>query len=96
MSKELLDIVANAETDKAIISKLEIIVTQLLETDPEKLIHGLYRIDVDEKKFTAALQNQTKVAVKDIAQLIYERAMEKLESKKRFSGSRNLSSEEKW
>jgi GGDEF domain-containing protein len=96
MSEELSDILTRVETGDNILSKLEMIVAQLLEEDPEKLIHALYRIDVDEKKFTVALQNHIGDAAKDLAQLLYNRVLEKLENKTKFSGSENSSSEEKW
>ena len=70
MSEELSDILAAAEMGDNILSRLEMIVVQLLEKDPEKLIHALYRVDVDEKKIKVVLQNHSGDAAKDIAQLL--------------------------
>lgn len=96
MSDELSEILVTAKIDDTILSKLEMTVANLLEKDPEKLIHALYRVDVDEEKFTVALQKPEGNAAKEIAQLFYERALKKLESRKEFSGFDNNSSEEKW
>lgn len=97
MSEDLSEILVAVETgDDIILSKLETVVAQLLEKDPEKLIHALYRIDVDEKKFTAAIQGKTIDSAKAIALLLYERAIEKAVNKKNFKSDENISFEEKW
>lgn len=96
MNDELSEILATAEMDDTILLRLEMTVAKLLEKNPEKLIHALYRVDVDEEKFTVALQKSEGNAAKEIAQLFYERALQKLESRKKFSGYDNNSSEEKW
>lgn len=97
MSDDLTELLAAAETgNDEMLIKLEAIVIELLEKNPEKLLHALYRIDVDEKKFTAALKSSTGNPAHDIAVLLYERALEKAANKKNFPGSENIASEEKW
>ncbi len=98
MSEYLTKIIAaeNFCNNKDMLLRLEAAITHLLEKDPKKLIHILYRIDVDETKFTAALQSGISSSAKDVALLIYERLLQKAASKKNFAGSGNISSEEKW
>ena len=98
MSEYLTEILAaeKLSTNRDMLLKLERAIAHLLEKDPEKLIHILYRIDVDETKFTVALQNSIGNSAKDIALLIYERLLQKAALRKDYDGSGNPSSEEKW
>ncbi len=97
MSEKLSKILSAVKTgDNNMLLNLETIVAQLLENDPEKLMHALYRIDVDEKKFTAAMQGTTGNPAKDIALLLYQRVLEKAANKKNFIAEKNISPEEKW
>ena len=65
--------------------------------DFSKLIHVLYRIDVSEKKINQLLQeNILKDASDILADLIIERQMQKIESKRNTPPYKNGSSEEAW
>ena len=62
----------------------------------DKLIEILYRIDIDEKKLKTHLMDQSADAAVIIADLIIKRQQEKMETKRFFSGDKDISEEEKW
>lgn len=58
----------------------------LMLNDMEKLLGILYRIDVNEKKVkTAFAQTEPKLIAPAIADLVIQRELEKVESRKKFS-----------
>ena len=65
-------------------------IEELAEKDMEKLLWILYRIDVSEKKLNQVLA-QTAPAdfSKVIADLIIERQIKKIETRKQFGGAEN-------
>lgn len=72
-------------------------VNHLINTDFEKLVSLLYRIDVSEPKMRALLQHkQGEDSAEHIADLIIERQLQKIESRKKFSKKKDISDEEKW
>ncbi len=78
--------------------KLSIYINQLIQTDFQKLVSGLYRIDVSEKKLKILLkENGDSEAGKIIAELIIERQLEKIKSRQQFSRrDKNSNDEDKW
>lgn len=63
--------------------ELSIKINELINTDFEKLVQLLYRVDVDESKLKRILQeNAGTDAGKLIALLLIERQQQKLQSKK--------------
>jgi hypothetical protein len=69
----------------------------LIDTDFEKLVYLLYRIDVSEQKIKELLDKKsTSDAGEIIANAIIERQKEKLDSRKRFKFDETDSKEEKW
>ena len=71
-------------------------VNELINKDFEKLVSLLYRIDVNEHKMRNLLNaKQGENAAGLIADLIIERQLQKIESRKKYS-SRQDSDEEKW
>ncbi len=65
--------------------------------DFSKLIHVLYRIDVSEAKINQLLKdNKTSYAADILADLIIERQLEKLNSKREFPTKDLDSDEERW
>ena len=62
---------------------------ELLQRDFEKLKWILYRIDVSEKKLSAALENSDQDAATVMADMIIQRQIEKAESRKKFGGNEN-------
>lgn len=72
-------------------------INHLINHDFEKLVSLLYRIDVDEKKMRRLLeQQQGKNAAGLIADLIIERQLQKIESRKRSAKDDTIPDEEKW
>jgi hypothetical protein len=73
-------------------------ITQLIASDFQKLVSILYRIDVNERKLKYLLQeNVGEDAAFIIADLIIERQLEKIKSRKQFSRRDDgISDEEKW
>jgi hypothetical protein len=79
-------------------TKLGEYINHLIQSDFEKLVSLLYRIDVSEVKLKQLLkQNPGKDAGKIIAELIIERQEEKIISRSEFKQrDENISDEEKW
>ncbi len=78
--------------------KLMSLINELINKDFQSLIQLLYRIDVNEKKIRHYLnEKKNQDAASVLADLIIERQLQKIESRKKFS-SRNhsQSEEEKW
>jgi hypothetical protein len=72
-------------------------INHLINTDFEKLVFYLYRIDVDETKMRHLLeQREGENAAGLIADLIIERQLQKMESRKKFSSDRGGEEEERW
>ena len=71
---------------------------RLIQTDFNRLISGLYRLDVSEAKLKYLLQNNpAENAGAIIADLIIERQVQKIKSRREFSRRNNdISEEEKW
>lgn len=66
-----------------LIKRLTRVVTYLLDHDFERLINGLYRIDVDEKKVSEVLNSNNPAA--DIARLIFQRELQKVETRWKYN-----------
>lgn len=73
-------------------------INHLINTDFEKLIFYLYRIDVHEEKMKQLLEQQEgENAASLIAQLIIDRQLQKLKSRAEFNASAtDQSNEERW
>jgi hypothetical protein len=74
------------------------LINDLINTDFHSLIQLLYRIDVNEKKIRFFLEeNLHKDSADVITDLIIERQLQKIESRKKFSQRNNAEDgEEKW
>ena len=75
-------------------AKLTIFIAELLENNFEKLYNLVYRHDVKEVKFNEALQKESLTEqAESIADLVIERELQKVETRKMFrqnkAGSRN-------
>ncbi len=68
-----------------ILTRLTQIVDYLISNDFNKLLNALYRIDVSEDRLKATLANNPENAAHVIAQMILERELQKVESRKRYS-----------
>lgn len=73
-------------------------INQLIQTDFQKLIMLLYRIDVSEVKLKQLLKVQPQEdAGKIIADLVIERQLQKIKTREQFKQQdNNFSEEEKW
>ncbi len=65
-------------------------INYLIEKDFNRLLNLLYRIDVSEDKIKKALLDNTDPAGQVIAQLIIERQLQKIASRKRFKEEKGL------
>ena len=97
MEKELVQII-NKQTDtdlsedtsrNELQQKLTAFINELIVNDFQRLITILYRVDVDEKKLKRILkENIGKDAGEIIANLIIERQIQKLETRKQFGSKK--------
>jgi hypothetical protein len=72
-------------------------INHLVDTNFEKLIYLLYRIDVSEVKIKALLESKSNTNAGElIANAIIERQIEKIASRKKFTQETNFDGEEKW
>jgi hypothetical protein len=72
-------------------------INHLLLYDFNKLVQILYRVDVDEKKLKALLQeNKETDAAVIIADLLLQRQEEKIKAKQEFKPDDDSPDEEKW
>jgi len=78
--------------------QLSIYINQLIQTDFQKLIGLLYRIDVSETKLKMLLQQYAgEEAGKIIAALIIERQLQKIKNRQQFKQrDDHFTDEEKW
>ena len=77
--------------------KLSLHINHLINHDFEKLVSLLYRIDVNENKIRQLLkQKEGENAAGLIADLIIERQLQKIESRKKSSTNDPIPDDEKW
>ena len=77
--------------------KLTKLINDLINHDFEKLIFYLYRIDVNESRMKQLLdQRDGENAAGLIADLIIERQIEKIKSRKQTKSNKDIPDEEKW
>jgi len=95
VSKELeLTVKYHSITKQVLVDKIN----DLINTDFQKLVLILYRMDVSEKKLNQLLnENAGTNAALIIADLMIERQAEKIRSRQQFSKrDENISDDEKW
>jgi hypothetical protein len=77
--------------------RLSVHINQLIQSDFEKLVSLLYRIDISEPKLKLLLQqNPGEDAGKIIAELIIERQLQKIKSRQEYRRDSTISDEESW
>ena len=77
--------------------KLALHINHLINHDFEKLVSLLYRIDVNENKIRQLLkQKEGENAAGLIADLIIERQLQKIESRRKSSTNDSIPDDEKW
>ena len=85
------------ESVKEMRNQLILLINELINKDFHSLIQLLYRIDVSEKKIRAYLSEKpNEDAACVLADLIIERQLQKIETRKKFSSGNRSSSEEEW
>ena len=73
------------------------IINRLIINDFSRLISVLYRLDISEEKLKSLLSFSADVTAGNIiAEMIIERQLQKIESRKKFTSEDNLSDEERW
>jgi hypothetical protein len=73
------------------------LINDLINDDFEKLVQFLYRLDIDEKKLRNILEiNEGRDAGEMIADLVIERQIQKIKSRREFKRDENISEDEKW
>ncbi|MGH2563649.1 MAG: hypothetical protein ACRDE5_03990 [Ginsengibacter sp.] len=78
-------------------SKLISFINDLINKDFSTLVQLLYRIDVNEKKLKERLkQNEKSDAALIIADLIIERQLQKIATKKQYDSSEKSSRDNSW
>ncbi|MDQ2721274.1 MAG: hypothetical protein M3Z26_16125 [Bacteroidota bacterium] len=84
--------------DNNIREQLIFLVNELINKDFDSLLQLLYRIDVNENKIRVFLkENIDQNSASIIADLIIDRQLQKIETRKRFAGNKtHESDEEKW
>ncbi len=69
----------------------------LIQSDFQKLVSILYRVDVNESKLKNLLkENQGFDAASIITDLIIERELQKIRSRQEYRNDENISDDEKW
>ena len=82
---------------KKIRSQLILLITELINTNFNRLLQMLYRIDIDEIKLKQSLnQNKESDAALIITDLIISRQLQKILIKKQTITNENISPDESW
>ncbi|MCW3093788.1 MAG: hypothetical protein JWP81_4857 [Ferruginibacter sp.] len=98
INKDMAMVLPGAISLDELQAQLATYINQLIQTDFQKLIMLLYRIDVSEPKLKTILHQQPQEdAGKIIATLIIERQLQKIKTRQQF-GRRDdhFTEEEKW
>lgn len=84
-------------SEKEIQDRLAAFVNNLINTNFERLVSLLYRIDVSEAKLKSLLHNNPDNNAGDIiAALIIERQLQKIKFRQQSHRNNSISEEEKW
>lgn len=70
--------------ENQIIDMIAFRVEKMLKADPDLMMSYLYRLDVEEVKINAALENNPFPVHLTFAQLIWERQKQRIETKKNY------------
>ena len=72
-------------------------IEELIRNDFSRLIHILYRLDVDEEKLKKQIKdNHVGRHAEIICNMIIERQLQRQDARKKSGGNENISEEEKW
>jgi hypothetical protein len=82
-------------SEEALLELLAVKVSRLIEKDPEAFFQLMYRLDIPEKKLNLILFDQD--AVFKIARMIYDRQLQKIQSRKQGrNNSESIDKELEW
>ena len=80
-----------------LLENLSVYINHLITNNFNLLISLLYQLDISEEKLQTLLkQNQQEQAGKLIAQLIIERQLKVIKTRKTFKGNNDIPEDEKW
>ena len=101
VQKEISETIGNGllpETSYTIFKEnLATYIRELISNDFEKLVRILYRLDINEKRLKSLLVNGSSDSGVLIADLIIERQLQKIQSRKQFSNTKkDIPEEDKW
>lgn len=85
----------NLISKQQILAALAIRISQLLDGNPDQLFSLLYRLDISEMKIKEALNEGDEIPLR-LANLVYERQMEKAAWRKHFKSGQNSDNELSW
>ena len=71
-------------------------INYLINTDFDKLLRILYKVDVNEKGLKTNLQKPNTDAGVIITEMIIERQLQKIKTKEQFKPNDDISEDEKW
>ena len=84
LAQDEFDLKPDELTSSHLLDRLTRLVAYLMEKDFGKLLQVLYRIDIPEEKLKAALASNEGSPSELVAQMIFEREMQKVETRKRY------------
>lgn len=90
-----IDLTSKTSNDE-IRSALTDHINYLITHDFNKLVTILYRIDISEKLLRRNLETQEKDAAAIIAEMIIERQIEKIKTKRQYKSRDDIGNDEKW
>ena len=84
-------------THEELIEKLSAYINQLINHNFQQLIYVLYRVDINEAKLKHLLKdNPGDNAGNIIAQLIIDRQLQKIQTRKKFKSKEDIPDDDKW
>ncbi len=99
MSEEIITAINQLQIQnrEEIRNRLIFLLNELMNKNFTSLVRLLYQVDVSEKKINEVLKsNRQEDSAPLIADLIIERQIQKLESRKHFSPNKDSGNEERW
>jgi hypothetical protein len=86
----------NYENHASLLHALAAVINHIADSDFNRLIQVLYKVDIPEKKLKQLLAGNYTDAGELIGGLIIERLLQKIESRKQFKRNTDIPGDEKW
>ena len=80
---------------EAIIEQLELVLSNLLEKQPESFFQLMYRLDIPERKLEESLTDR-ELGISRVANLVYERQLQKVRSREENSTNKTADPDLEW